>query len=166
MRPDIGLERRDIEVADHHAARAAVAPVLPPAGHLLKKLQLVGELVVDLRVRLVAAGRHVEIVDFDARHGGERVAPVRAPAPVARAALLDGQAGEDRNAVIGLDAVEHRMAVAERMEGLDREAVALDLDLLEAEHVGRALGRQALDAVDAQPDRVHVPACDPEPVSH
>ena len=58
------------------------------------------------------------------------------------------------------------MAVAERMEGLDREAVALDLDLLEAEHVGRALGRQALDAVDAQPDRVHVPACDPEPVSH
>ena len=61
------FERRDVEIADQD--RPAVGDFLGmhPGRHFIEEGELVGELVVDLRIGFVAAGRHVEIMDLDAR---------------------------------------------------------------------------------------------------
>ncbi len=69
MRPDVVLQRRDVEIADEDRARSLV--LLGADGvHLGDEIELVAELRVDLRVRLVAAGGDVEIVDEDRAAAG------------------------------------------------------------------------------------------------
>ena len=58
MRPHVVLERGDIEVAGNDARRAAgIGEPVHPVVHFVEERELVGELVVDLRVGLIAACR-------------------------------------------------------------------------------------------------------------
>src|SRR5437016_3045363 len=65
VRPDIGLQRGNVEVA-HRDHRNAALPLCPePSRDLVKKLQLMGELWVRVRVRNIAARRHIDIMELD-----------------------------------------------------------------------------------------------------
>ena len=86
MVPDVGLERRDVEVADQDRAPRRVAARAEPVGQRRQHLELVAELRVELRVGQVAAGRDVEIVQLDpARQQRPQMPAVGLVAPVERA---------------------------------------------------------------------------------
>ena len=111
--PDVVLARRDVEVADED--RALGRDRREPGAELGEEVELVGELRVQPRVGQVAAGRDVEVVHDRARRQPRRdVARVAAGAEVAMPDLLERQAGEDGDAVVGLLAADDDMAVAER----------------------------------------------------
>src|SRR3546814_8405113 len=58
VRPDIGLQRRDVEVADQDL-RPVMRPLRgEPDGHVVDEFQLVGEFVVCDRVRNVRSEEH------------------------------------------------------------------------------------------------------------
>src|SRR5699024_5841159 len=62
--PDVVLQRRDIEVAHQHDPPPARMNA-GPGRHLLKEGELVGKLLVKFRIRLGAAGGHVEVMDLE-----------------------------------------------------------------------------------------------------
>jgi hypothetical protein len=127
----------------------------------------VGELHVDGGVRLVAAGRDIEIVHghriaqpglLAERH--RNVAAVGLAAIIVDRDRLERQAREHRDAVIALLPVQRRVDVAETFETLQREGVVRALGLLQADHVGPHRLEMARHQVDAQADRVDVPGGD------
>jgi hypothetical protein len=63
--PDVVLERRDVEIAEHdHAARAATAQ-RSGRPHFIEKGKFVRELRIDGRIGDVAAGGDIEIMQSD-----------------------------------------------------------------------------------------------------
>src|ERR1044072_1639667 len=105
--PDIMLERGHVEVADQDGALAGGRTELLHAVQFVKEGELVGEFLVDRRIRLVAAGRDVEIMHGDrvaqARLLAERhrdVAAVLLAAIIVDRDALERQAREHRDAVI------------------------------------------------------------------
>src|SRR6266851_3454451 len=158
VRPHIGFERRDVEVADDDHRLLRVALGAEPCGDLVEELQLVREFRVDIRIGDVAAGGDVDVVQLDA--AGQRdhaVAAILALAPALRAALVDFDARDDGDAVIALHAVHELVLVSQRVEGLAREMLVRRLGLLQAEHVRLRRGDEAPHRLDAQPHRVDVP---------
>ena len=158
MVPHVALQRRHVEVADQDHLAPAQAGGLGPGCHLAQELELVGELVVALRVRLVAALGHVEAVHLGpARQAGEGVAPVIPAAPGAGAGLVELDPRQDGDAVVALLAVDHEMGIAERGHRLAREGLVGGLGLLQADHVGRHLVHEARQVVEPLAHRVDVP---------
>jgi len=80
--PNVGLARRDIEIADKN--RRSLAAAFFPHGSLgCDEIELMLEFVVGDRVGHVAAGRHIDIVECDAaRQFGRSMAAILAPAMV------------------------------------------------------------------------------------
>ena len=148
VRPDVVFARGDVKIADEHRFRTR-PEIGKPARHLVEEIELVGELVVDLRVRFVAAGRHVEIMDAHA--AGQARGDVAAVALLAEAALFDileRQFRNDGDAVIaGL--TRHRVVfVTCGADRLEREIVLEAFDLLEAEDVRRFLLQESRDEIN------------------
>ena len=126
--------------------------------------ELVGELHVDRGVRLVAAGRDIEIVHRDrVAQAGLLAERHRDMAAVGLAAIivdrdaLERQAREHRDAVIALLPVQRGVDVAEALEALQRKRIVRAFRLLQADHVGPHRLDVAGDQIDAQADRVDVP---------
>ena len=167
--PDIVLEGRDVEVADQDRRRG-IGPAPPaPLPQLPQELQLVGEFVVELLVRHIAACRDIEIMDRDARGGfGVRreshgnVTGIRPAAHFHHGPLRKGKTGQDRDAVIALLTRMNDMVIAAGLEVLEREAVVGTLGFLQAQHVGPPGLEKPADMIDAQADRVDVPGRDGE----
>ena len=113
------------------------------------------------RIRQVAAGRDVEIVQLDAaRQHGDGVAAVDLAAPVEAAWLLERNLRENRDAMVAGLAVQQLVLEAERPQLEQRKQVVADLGLLQAEHVRVDLAHQPAEPVEAQADRVDVPGRD------
>ena len=107
------------------------------------------EFRVGFRIRHIAAGRHIEIVQLDpARQLDNRVAAVGARAPRPRRRRREGQPRQDRDAVIALHAVHEHVAVAERREMLARKMLVRGLGLLQAQDIGLLLLKQPAHQVD------------------
>src|SRR5690606_21899494 len=106
-------------------------------------------------------GGHVEIVDQDRPAAGlnahRQMATVGDIAEPAALDRLDRTARNGGDAVIALLAVDLDMAVAQRMKAVERKELVGTLRLLQAQHVRRALQKQALDDRHAQPHGVDVP---------
>jgi hypothetical protein len=135
--------------------------------HLVQKGELVREFRVLVRIREVAARRHIEIVQNEAvertRLGPEahrQMPPVRLAAELMRIDSGEGKAGEDRDPVIALDAVHGDVLVTEPAQGFQRKAVVRALRFLQAEQVGTRGGDEALDEAEAQTHRIDVPGRD------
>ena len=157
--PDVVLARGDVEVADEDGALGRGRG--EPGAELGEEVELVGELRVQARVGDVAAGGDVEVVDHRARgQAGGDVAGVAAGAEVAVRDLLERQAREDGDAVVGLLAADDDVGVAEGAEAVERELLDRGLGLLEAEDVGRLLAQEAQHGRLAVADRVDVPGGD------
>ena len=120
MRPHIGRKRRNIEVADEDGAGPGDLRHDPP--HLADEGKLVREFRVDLGVGLVAAGRHVEIMDGDRfsamldRCGDVAGVVLAAELPAVDAA--ERPTRDDGDAVIALLTVHCDVAVAGLAERL------------------------------------------------
>src|SRR5581483_485086 len=165
--PDVVFERRHVEVAEKDRALgfARLDGVARP--QLVEEGELVREFRIDLRIGLVAAGRHVEIMQRDRIAQAGTLAELRRDVPavvlVAEALdahVLDGQARDQSDAVIALLPVDRDMLVAELGETLEWKLVVRTLGLLQAQHI-RLLGAdEARHQIDAQADRVDVPAGD------
>ena len=67
MAPNVVLQRGYIEVADQDFTPRRVAWPRKKRRHFVEEGELMGEFVVDGGIGLVAAGRHIEIVDAKAR---------------------------------------------------------------------------------------------------
>ena len=161
VRPHIGFERRDIQIADRNHPLPAVRPCAlgsEPRRQLVKKLQLVREFRIFAGVGNIAAGRHIDVVEFDAaRQLDDGVAAILAGAPRAGRRGHEGFAGQDRDAVIALHPVHQHVPVARCLERLARKQLVRRLRLLQAQDIGSRLVEQTADKVDAQPHRVDVP---------
>ena len=115
------LERRDVEIAHQDAFMAlGHAALAEPCLELIDELELVGEFLVDLGVRLVTARRHIEIVNGDGLLAGNRHRDVAAVVLAAeRLGRLreEGSLGNDGDAVIALLAELGDMLVARVPDG-------------------------------------------------
>src|SRR5690606_7269461 len=103
----------------------SVLPVGDNGAHFLEKSQLVRELRIDLRVRLVAPRRNIEIVDAELFAAClHHSAQVPAIAHVAKADLFHARQrtfGYRRHAMITLLAAYRDMFIAERAKPLRRK---------------------------------------------
>src|SRR5262249_16130347 len=63
MGPDIGFERRDVEIAQLN--RIATAAIYPPACERFKIGEFLLELWVDRRGRYISAGRDIDVVQSE-----------------------------------------------------------------------------------------------------
>src|SRR5690606_19049137 len=124
VRPDVVLIGSDIEIADENRLPVGLGAA-QPGFHLVNEGELVGEFLVDRRVRLVAAGGYVEIMDEDvavavADEGGG-VARVALAAEAAKIRTDKGQARDGGDAVIALLAVDQDVPIAAIDESRLRE---------------------------------------------
>ena len=153
--------------------RIAGAPVglwRPPHSRISsQELQLVGEFLVHVRVRDIAARRDIEIMDGDAgrrsRFAAQRhrdVPRIGAIAHLHHARFRERETREDGDAVIALLAHMHDERIAKGLQLLQRKPVVGALGLLQAQDVGPALLQEALHLVDPQADGVDVPSRDCE----
>ena len=140
VRPDVALIGGDVEIAAQKRRNVRLA-ACPHAPHLLDEGELVGEFRIDLRVRLVAAGRYIEIVDADL--GSVDIDPHGEMTRIADLAeilpddVLEGPLRKGRDAVIALLPMNGDVLIAQRPEGLFRKLVVGALGLLQAQDVGR-----------------------------
>ncbi len=64
MVPDVGFQRRNIEVTDQHGLPRSQLVCLDPLRQLVKKVQLVSELLVHFTIRNIPARGNIEIMDI------------------------------------------------------------------------------------------------------
>ncbi len=154
---------RDVEVAQQDGAALVVALGREPVGQGVDHVELVAELGVLVRVRDVAAGRDVEVVQLDvAGQADDRVAALVDAAPVMGVAVGERHFRQNGDAVIAFLAEDEAVREAEIGHEVVGEQLGRDLDLLQAEHVGVDLGDDAPERLLAQADRVGVPGGDLE----
>jgi hypothetical protein len=161
------LERRDIEVAEQNRALRFLHMHVRAVAHLVEETELVLEFRVEFRIRKVAAGGHVEIVQgerifqvclFSERHA--HVAAIDLAAESPRARRLERKARKDRDPVITLLPVHRDMLVAEAPEALHRKGVVGTFRFLQAQHI-RPCGLDVFGhEVDAKSDGIDVPGGD------
>ena len=128
-----------------------------------------GELHVDLGVRLVAAGGHVKIMDRQrlGEAGGalERDRHVAGVVLFAEAVARDvgeGLLRDDGDAVPAFLSVQRDVAIADPLELRARETLVGALGLLQAQDVRLMPREKARDLREAQAHRVDVPGGDGE----
>ena len=100
MRPDIGRQRRNVEIADHdHAIRGLVRHAAEPCFHGIEKIELVAKFWVQHGIGSIAARWHVDIMQDNGlrsagslAHGDREVARMAAAANVAALELRERQA--------------------------------------------------------------------------
>ena len=65
--PNVVFQRRDVEIAadNHFSAGIRLLMLFPPFRHVVHKRQLMGKGKVGYRVGNIAAGRNIDIVDFN-----------------------------------------------------------------------------------------------------
>ena len=165
MRPHIGFERRDVEIADENSSLAALAAkAREPRLHLFEEIELVAKLGIERRVRHIATGWHVDVVQSErlcvrgaAIERDRQMPRVTAPANIAALYLGERNAREDGDAVIALLSGDRDMVEAERAERQLGEEAVNAFDFLETENVGPLRAGQAFDEIETQADRVDVP---------
>ena len=62
MTPHVVFQRRDIEIADQNHALRSVAAQLRASTHFVEKGELVREFGIAYRIRRIAAGGYIEIM--------------------------------------------------------------------------------------------------------
>ena len=157
--------RRHVEVTDQHARRLALLLVGGPEA--FEEIQLVGELVIHVRVRLIAAGGQVDIVNLDARDFRSDHTGMSVPTKIGGLNALDGQArGDGHTVMTALLTVQHEMRQAHFAKRLFREFPVLAFRFLQADHVRLFGGDKGFNIRRAQADRIDVPADNFERVRH
>ena len=160
VRPDVMFQRRDVEIADEDR-RGVLLGIRVQMLHLLDEIELVAELRIDSAIRLVAAGRNIEIMQADtpaaALEDGRDMPAVADIAIILAMILGQRNARGDGNAVIALLAVNDDVLVAERPERRIGKKLVRNLGLLQAEDIRPGLHNELLDDGHAQPHRVDVP---------
>ncbi len=119
------------------------------------------EFGVDVGVRLVAAGGHIEIVHGEGTvahiDAGRDVPAVGNVAKAARCDLVERVFGDDGDPVIALLAVNGLMGVTGLGQCVGRKLVVGAFDLLQAQDIGGVLGQEIEDDGQPQPHRIDVP---------
>ena len=161
VRPDVVLERGDVEIADENAARRRLGAA--PVAHVAQVVELLAELRIGPAVGHVASGGDVEVVDDEAalEPRGD-VAGMAEPGEVEGRRLLDGKPREDGDAVVPLLAARHDVRVADLGEDVRRDAFDRTLALLQADEIGALLLGEPDDERRPQANRVDVPSRDGE----
>ena len=159
VRPHIVLSRRNIDVAGHQqrqrrAPRGAGGVDLP---HAFDEIELVGKLLVGLRIRDIRTGRHVKILHLEPCDLHRRAARMPVPAEPRRFQRLDRQPGDNGDAVHPLLTRQVHVSVTRSLEGLPRKLVLEAFDLLQAQDISLLTHEESDDAVDAEANRIDVP---------
>ena len=162
--PDVVLERRDVEIADQDRPLRRRLLVRGPIDHFVDEGELVGELDVDLRVRLVAARGDIEIMEFEplrfSAQDDMQMAGVALGAEVSLGERGERDARNDRDAVIALLPVDRDMGIARVPERAEGEIAVRAFRFLQAQNIRLVLGEIADDEIDAQAHRIDVPRGD------
>jgi hypothetical protein len=162
--PHVAFERRHIEITNHNGALVRRRPQVTASTHLIQKRELVGEFPIDRRIRNIAAGRNVEIVQRDrVRQSGPLAERDRDMPAVALAAIvadrrrLERQSRNHHHAVVAFLAVERDVLIAKSLEALARKTVVRTLGLLQAQDIGAHRFDEFGDQIDAETHRIDVP---------
>ena len=138
--------------------------LLSPIHHFLDEGELVGELDVDLGVRLVAACRNVKIVKFEplrlAAQDDMKMAGVAFGAKISLGEGGKGNARNDRDPVIALLPVDRDMRIAGLPERPEGEIAVGTLRFLQTQNVRLVLEEKPHHEIDAQAHRIDVPCGD------
>src|SRR5688572_7299627 len=153
---DVAVLGRDVEVPDDQQVfvsgelrREAGAQALEP-GELVRVLLRADRLAV----------RHVDVHQPDRADGGRDHAPLRVGIRRHAAGDVEGDpARDDRDAVVGLLAVERRLQ-PERPELRAREVLVGELEFLQRDRVYRVVREPASEVLHPDPQRVDVPGGD------
>src|SRR5215470_6533623 len=158
VRPDVGFERGDVEVA-HCDHRTAVLPLCrKPRRELGEKLQFMSEFGVGIRVREISSRRHVDIMKLDApRQLNHRMSTVVAATPGTGAWGSKRRPRQNRDAVISFHPIHEHVAIAKRLDRVAGEVLVGSFCLLQAKNIRRPLRNEPPNIVDPQPDRVDIP---------
>ncbi len=126
-----------------------------------------GEFRIDRRIRNIAAGRDVEIMQGHgvaqsrplAQHGRD-VTAIGLAAIVLCVEGIERQAREQRDSVIALLSVEGGVLIAEPLEPLERKLVVRAFGFLQTKDVRTDRLDELGHEIDAQPHRIDVPCGD------
>lgn len=156
--PNIGFERRDIEIANQERRPIELSR---PLCHALEKIEFLTELGVLVAIGNIAACGDVDI--FEMKPGIEPDANMPGFAiglPVAPVSFVQRHFADDRHAMVHLLAVQRLMLITERCERMGGERFIDRLRFLQAQYVRRFFGEETLDDADAETDRIDVPGRD------
>src|ERR1700733_2501168 len=137
---------------------SSVAALFEHLPHLGQELKLVREFHIGFRIRDVAAGRYIEIVEFDPAFEGHAHMPgILLAAKALGFGPGEGEPRENGDPVVALLAVDRLVDVAELLQRFGRKEVVDDLRLLQAENVRGLRPQESCHLAEAQPDGVDVP---------
>src|ERR1700733_11242235 len=161
MAPDIVLKRRDVEIADQDRPLSRRLIIPGPIHHFVDESELVGELDVDFRIRLVAASRNIEIVKFEplcvSAKDDMQMTRVTFGAKVSPGECGERNARNNRDPVIALLPVDGDMRIAGFPERAEGEIGIRAFRLLQTQNVGLVLKQISDHKIDAQTHRIDVP---------
>jgi hypothetical protein len=119
------------------------------------------ELRAKLRIGKIAPGRHVDVVELNVTgKDGSKMPAVSATSPVVSAHAPERQFRKDGDTVVAELPVDRAVRIAKPSKEREGKIAVPDLDLLEAEDIGRVAAYQSSNRSLAEPDRVHVPGDD------
>src|SRR3984885_1122538 len=162
--PDVVFKRRDVEIADQDRSLGR-RPLMPgPIHHFVDEGELMGELDINLGVRLVAARRDIKIVNFEplrlAAQDDMEMTSVAFGAKVSLGEGGEGHARNDRDPVIALLSVDRYMGIACLTEGPKGEIRVGALRFLQAQDIRLVLEKKSHNEINAQAHRINVPCGD------
>src|SRR3984957_1518692 len=164
MAPDIVLKRRDVEIADQDRPLSRRLIIPGPIHHFVDESELVGELDVDFRIRLVAASRNIEIVKFEPLRVSAKddmlMTRVSFGAKVSPGECGKRNARNNRDPVIALLPVDRDMRIARVPKRPEREIGVRAFRLLQTQNIGLVLKQISDHKIDAQTHRVDIPCGD------
>jgi hypothetical protein len=132
MAPDVELTGRNIEIAADDQ-RIPGIPQHHVGGQTSKEVQLMRELAIDGRIRLIAPGRRISIVDLDAGDARGNTSGMPFTADVEGARGLKRYRGCDRDPMPTLLADDLQVGISSGDEGVRGESGRLAFYFLQAQ---------------------------------
>ena len=163
MRPDIGFERRHVEIANQQGMAIAVAG--PPSCESLEVSQFLLELGIERGVRNIAARRHIDIVKRQRLSARKLHGAAQMPGLGGAAEALPGQGAKRQfrnrgDAMIAGLARDLDVRIAKFQEDLARKQLLHAFDFLKAEDVRPRLRQKAGYQSGTEPDAIDIPGGD------
>ena len=164
MTPNVMLKRCDIEVASQDGF---LFYICRPCDHAIKKIELLAKFYIFIAIRDVAADRDVNIIELNTIFQFDRyMACLAIGLPVVDRSIVNWDAANCCNAVIGRLPVDDDMPISQLPKYAFRENIIGDLGFLQTQDVGLLFAQKSFDNVDPGTDGIDIPGGDAKLLRH
>jgi hypothetical protein len=131
--------------------------------HFVEKSEFMGKFIICLRVRFIATGGNVKVMDPDIttgeRQGYGQMSGVALQAEFSFVNILNRQTRDDSDAVIAFLSIDSDMFVPEFTNFRVGELAIATFGFLKAKNVWLMFDKEFSDEISAMTDRVYIPGC-------